>query len=571
MKIIKLFIGALAAAIALAIGFALYLHLADLSVYEAEIEAAVSDALGHELSIEGEVDIEFGGQLRMTALDVSLANPEWSNEPVYVHAEKIQIALDTWTLLSGPIEIDAVVLSGVTISLQESADGTANWHRPDDPIQADSLDDSDAPILHSLVIDNLLFSLESAGAAAQKIDIGTLTLDRNDDGVLSVRLSGSHEVESSSIPYSLSTGLLVGTEMIELSDLQATFGEGEFSGFLSVRIDQEKPFVTASINSPRLDLRFAQSEALSEGVADNEVVESVLVFSDTPLNRSWLNTIDLSARAVIDEIILGDDRLHDVNISIALADGALTVQPFEFTLGGGGFSGNLTLRPDQDTHVLDLSAELKDFRIGSLAAEDQKFETLPPLDLRIELNGRGESLHDIMSASSGRVSGTQNTGQINLQAAGFLFSDLVTSILRTLNPLADAETLTMLECGIYELNIDKGVATIETLAIQTEKMNIVSSGTVDLSTETLDLNLRVKTREGLGLSLGGVVNSFLKIGGTLKSPAVGIDAAGSVTTAGAAVVTGGLSVLAKGLWDRVSGELNMCSDMSDSTERAPTD
>jgi len=566
MRIIKLILGILFAVTALAIGFVLYLHLADLSVYKSDIEAAVSDALGHELSIEGDVDIEFGGQLRMSAVDVSLANPEWSDDPVYIHAEKIQIAVNTWTLLNGPIEVDAVTLMGVTISLQETADGKANWHRPDDQIPVESADSpDDAPILHSLVVEDLLFSLEAPGTAAQIIDIGTLTMDRNNDGVMSVRLNGSHEVDSSSIPYSLSASVSLGIELIELDDLQATFGEGEFSGKLSVRTNQEKPLVTANIISPRIDLRFASSE----GVEENEAVENALVFSDTPLDRSWLTTVDLNAQAVVNEIVFADDLLRDANINITLANGSLSVQPFEFKLGGGGFSGGLTLRPDEDKHILDLTAQLTDFRIGALAGEAQKTETLPPLNLHIELSGRGDSIHDIMSGSSGRVSGTQSTGQINLQAAGFLFSDFVTSVLRALNPLAETESLTTLECGIYELRIDEGIATIETLAIQTDKLNVVSSGNIDLATEALDLSLRVKTREGLGLSLGGVVNSFLKIGGTLKSPAVGIDAAGSVTTAGAAVVTGGLSVLAKGLWDRVSAEVNMCSDLLASAEENP--
>jgi len=65
------------------------------------------------------------------------------------------------------------------------------------------------------------------------------------------------------------------------------------------------------------------------------------------------------------------------------------------------------------------------------------------------------------------------------------------------------------------------------------------------------------------VSLGGVVNSFLKVGGTLANPSLGVDAAGSVTATGAAVATGGLSVLAKGLWDRVSAEADICSQQPD--------
>lgn len=80
------------------------------------------------------------------------------------------------------------------------------------------------------------------------------------------------------------------------------------------------------------------------------------------------------------------------------------------------------------------------------------------------------------------------------------------------------------------------------------------------------MTLRTKTREGLGVSLGGVAHSFLKVGGTLSDASMGLDAAGSVTTTGTAVATGGLSVLANGLWDRVSAEADICSHPQDSAD-----
>jgi len=139
-----------------------------------------------------------------------------------------------------------------------------------------------------------------------------------------------------------------------------------------------------------------------------------------------------------------------------------------------------------------------------------------------------------------------------------LFSDLLSSVLRALNPLAETEEFANLECTVIDVSVENGVATVNELAAQLEKLKIIGSGKVNLDTEQLDLAMSTKTREGFGVSIGGVVNSFLAIGGTLDEPAVSLDAAGSATTAGAAIATGGLSVLAKGLWDRLSGEANIC-------------
>jgi hypothetical protein len=49
----------------------------------------------------------------------------------------------------------------------------------------------------------------------------------------------------------------------------------------------------------------------------------------------------------------------------------------------------------------------------------------------------------------------------------------------------------------------------------------------------------------------------------LRSPSIAIDAMSSVTTTGAAVATGGLSLLARGLWDRLSAEADICEEKTD--------
>jgi hypothetical protein len=47
----------------------------------------------------------------------------------------------------------------------------------------------------------------------------------------------------------------------------------------------------------------------------------------------------------------------------------------------------------------------------------------------------------------------------------------------------------------------------------------------------------------------------------LKKPQVGIDPTSSATTTGVAVATAGLSLLAKGLWDRAAAEKSICKQL----------
>jgi len=87
-------------------------------------------------------------------------------------------------------------------------------------------------------------------------------------------------------------------------------------------------------------------------------------------------------------------------------------------------------------------------------------------------------------------------------------------------------------------------------------------GNVNLGSERLNLSLQATPRKGLGISIGSVANQFLKLGGTLRSPQLPLDATGSMTTTGAAGATGGLSLLAKGRWDRVKAQGDICKALA---------
>ena len=165
----------------------------------------------------------------------------------------------------------------------------------------------------------------------------------------------------------------------------------------------------------------------------------------------------------------------------------------------------------------------------------------------------------------------QGTGKVKEYIAAVLFRDVVLEALRKINPLRTKETERTLDCAIYEIKIVDGVANLEQVAIQTDRLLLAVTGSVNLGSETLDLNFRAKPREGIGISLGTLANSFLAVRGTLSAPRVTLDPKGSATATGAAVATGGLSLLARGLWDRLSAEKDICKKppAADSSQQQP--
>jgi len=274
----------------------------------------------------------------------------------------------------------------------------------------------------------------------------------------------------------------------------------------------------------------------------------------------WLQAANVNVTIKTDRLMIPQGDLQDLHIGVKLWDGALDIVPISFRESEGSVSGTVQLGPSNGGYALAVSLKAENAHLGLLASEEQDRTTLPPLGGQLELRGTGKSLHELMASSNGKVSLTQGKGRIKDLITSQLFGDLILEIIRTLNPLQTAEEYTTLQCGIYAVYIQDGVATIEHLAIQTGRMAFVAKGNVNFEDEKLNLTMSATPREGLGISIGGVANSFLKLGGTLRSPKLKIDPTASITTTGAAVATGGLSIVAKSLWDRAKAQSDICKD-----------
>ena len=101
-----------------------------------------------------------------------------------------------------------------------------------------------------------------------------------------------------------------------------------------------------------------------------------------------------------------------------------------------------------------------------------------------------------------------------------------------------------------------GLATLDPMVLQGEKVTILADGTLDLSTETLDIKFNTQPREGIGVSADMFVTPFVALRGTLANPTVGANKTGALVAAG----TGGLSLVLRGARDRLGGSRDHCKD-----------
>ncbi len=95
--------------------------------YRGEIEQAVQERTGRELTIEGDLGLTFFPWFGIEVGETRLAEAEGFGDEPFVEVGRAQLAVRVWPLLAGDLELDTVILERPRIRLVRLADGRANW------------------------------------------------------------------------------------------------------------------------------------------------------------------------------------------------------------------------------------------------------------------------------------------------------------------------------------------------------------------------------------------------------------------------------------------------------------
>ena len=97
------------------------------SVYKSTIQEQLSERLGRDVLINGDVKISPLPSLKVSADDVAIKNPDGFTTNNFVQMESLDVRVKLLPLISKKIEISAFELVSPKIHLEKRADGEANW------------------------------------------------------------------------------------------------------------------------------------------------------------------------------------------------------------------------------------------------------------------------------------------------------------------------------------------------------------------------------------------------------------------------------------------------------------
>jgi uncharacterized protein involved in outer membrane biogenesis len=307
---------------------------------------------------------------------------------------------------------------------------------------------------------------------------------------------------------------------LEFNDLRARSGESDLRG--TIVVDTQRggapSHSKANLRSKLLRLADLGAQAAGRGKATDN---PGLLFSDTPfhLQAARRSIFDVDYHA--ETLQMGKVPVRDVATQVKINLGTIEVSPISATVRDGKVTGSFKIDVTHDVPRADV-----DLRVAHMKLSD----TIEgPLQGRITLAGKGNSLHELASNSTGTVTAVLPHGAMRSSLAELAGFDL-----RGLGLMATGNKEdTGIRCGVASFDVKKGTLTAQRLLVDTDPVLITGDGTIDMDSEALNLQLIGRPKHPRLR-----VRAPLLVHGTIKHPTFSTDARKPMAQAGGAIALG---------------------------------
>jgi len=342
-------------------------------------------------------------------------------------------------------------------------------------------------------------------------------------------------------------------------------GEADFSGQLSVDL-ADRPTVDLQLKTSMLDSHLYMGDKVKPGkaTAARGAVRSARVIPNMSLSLDWLRKFDGSLALEADSARMGNLALGNTSLRSTLRNGDLRVEAFEAqALPDGRLTVSGSLMQRDGIASLQLTASGTHVSLSLPNETPEQHKARPRGDIELELAGQGTTLRELAATLDGHLTLMSGPGEVPGVDTGRYFGSLWRQLAGLVSPGLKELPTTKVACLAAFVRARDGVLeTVPALVLQTDRINMIARGTVRLASEEINALLRITTRDRLDINIAEIVNPNIRLVGTLASPAPRVDSKSTILTGGAAVATGGLSIVALNVWDRVFKADDPCAEMA---------
>lgn len=355
--LLKFILGAVALAVVLIVGLAL---LVDANQYKSAIESTVASNTGYELTIEGDLQLDFFPTVGLTLNDVRLKNPAYPSELASTSA--VSLKIDASALITGRLLIQEFSTDNLHINYTVDEAGTSGWELEDTATEGSqtAITDSETNDIVSATFERISISNASIDiqdlSQNSRYSLANVNLESTSTNIDGIPFPA--DLQFDYVTYSETTGLAEPIPMGLRSIISADLNRGivdirEFNFNLTPMLLQGQIYITglndsiqatgSMLANPFDVAGLMQTLGGSESENDNNSPEASLNSTaelprlsfklDFSGDQSQLSISDLAV-TLGDSVAQGnaDIRLATdftpMNVSYSLASSALDLSPF---------------------------------------------------------------------------------------------------------------------------------------------------------------------------------------------------------------------------------------------------
>lgn len=339
------------------------------------------------------------------------------------------------------------------------------------------------------------------------------------------RLVGELEGESDTWRYESFTGMV---------------GKSDLEGTLVYQVREPRSMLTGELVSKLL--RFADlGPLIGADTSDVKAADKADGKPRQPADKAlpvasfstdaW-DTMDADVKFKGGKILRNEDLpLDNIEAHVKLDNKILSFTPLNFGMAGGTLSNTLKLDGRGQKIKAELDTAARHMKLQKMFPGAESMDaSFGELHGDAKLSAQGNSVAELLAHSNGEIKALVSRGTIShflLEAAGLNVANMVMAKL-----FGDEQVV--LNCLASDFGVKNGVMTARAFRLETEDTIVDVTGTVNLGTERLDLDIRPANKTLRIFTL----RSPLYAKGTFKHPDVGVQAGPLAARAGAAVVLG---------------------------------
>lgn len=341
--------------------------------------------------------------------------------------------------------------------------------------------------------------------------------------------------------YALTATLVQSGDDYRFTNLSGRFGDSDMAGRFTVTAKEPRTYIWADLHTRSLDIVDAapfigyNPDLVAAGdvkAAGNAGPDRIL--PDTPLDVATLGQFDADVTYDIGVVKSKHVPISDIDLTVSLHDRLLKLSPLAFTMSRGTLTSDIVIdarrRPAHVRYDIRLASTPMGRLLAGFGVADA--ETTGTIKGRITLDGDGDTVHQSLADSSGRIAFVMPAGTFSTRNVQLAELDIGVFAQRMFqHKLKEPVTL---NCGLIGFTVRDGVAAADPILIDTSKNVIAGRGGFSFKTEALDLAFRA---DGKKFSLFSG-QSPVGLNGHFASPGIQVVSKQLLTRAGAAVGLG---------------------------------